>query len=157
MGLWPMARVAAAEADPAFALRTAWALRRSTASAAAAERKRQELLQTVASVPLRVPVMSRERLIRKACASYNDFNAGRLDHITATPDSDPTFLDRIAVNYLRHHLSSYEAQLAALFGKTGRAPAADLIRERVFDAIGCAYPELAGECDRQLARRREML
>ena len=61
------------------------------------------------------------------------------------------------MNHLRHELSSYEAELAALFGKTGRAEATAVIRKRVYRAIADAYPELAAECGRQLTRRTAML
>jgi len=73
------------------------------------------------------------------------------------PPHCPEFLDRITVNHLRHELSSYEAELAALFGKTGRAEATAVIRKRVYRAIADAYPELAAECGRQLTRRTAML
>jgi hypothetical protein len=156
MGLWAAARVTAAEAGSAFAQRQATASKRSAASAEVAARKRQELLAKAASVPVRVPLMVRERLIREACASYNEFHAEYADFM-ATPGSDPEFLDRITVNYLRHELSSYETELAALFGKTGRAEATAVIRRRVYRAIAGAYPELAAECGRQLSRRAAML
>jgi hypothetical protein len=156
MGLWAEARVTAGEADPVFAQRQAAASKRSAASARVAAHKREELLAKVASVPVRVPLMDRERLIREACASYNEFHAEYADFM-ATPGSDPEFLDRITVNYLRHELSSYEAELAALFGKTGRAEATAVIRRRVYRAIANAYPELATECGRQLSRRAAML
>jgi len=150
MRLWALARAAAAEEDPAFAQRQASSRRRSAASAAVAARKRAELLARTAEVP----VIARERLIGKACASYNAFRAGRDDDYTpATPTSGPQFLGRITVNYLRHELTGYEARLAALFGSVGRAAAESVIRERVYEAIACAYPELAAEGSRQLRER----
>lgn len=154
--LWALDRVTAAEQDPAFAQRQATARKRAASADAAAGRKRQELLAEVARVPVRVPLVDRERLTRRACASYNAMHGDRLDHVPAAPGSDPQFLERITVNYLRHELSSYEDRLAGLFRKTGRAQASALIRERVYAAISQAYPDLAAECARQLAARGGM-
>lgn len=154
MGLCAVARAIAAEADTAFAQRVASSRKRSAASARVAARKRQELLAEVAKVPVPVPLLARKRLIREACVSYNALHDGQTDHIPATQGSDPEFLERITVNYLRHELSSYEDQLAALFGKVGRAEASAVIRERTYDAISARYPELAAECARQLSRRQ---
>ena len=39
---------------------------------------------------------------------------------SASPENDSEFLDRITVNYLRHELTSYEAELAGLYGLIGR-------------------------------------
>jgi hypothetical protein len=153
MRLYAPDRVSAAEEDPAFAKRKSQAARRSAASAEAAWGKREELLAAAAAVPVTVPVLDREALIRAACASYNAWNFGREDYIRAAPDSDPLFVERIVVNYLRHELTSYEAELGRLFGKVGRADATSVIRERVYGAIADAYPELAAECDRQVSRR----
>jgi hypothetical protein len=153
MRLWVLARTTAAEEDPAFAQRQESSRRRSAASAAVTARKREELIAKAASIPVRVPVIAQERLIRRACASYNALRADRADYTPATPGSDPEFLERITVNYLRHELTCYEDQLAALFGSVGRAEAEPVIRERVYDAIASAYPDLAGECARQLRDR----
>jgi hypothetical protein len=153
MRLYAAERVAAAEADPRFAERKAISAKRSAVSAAVADRKRDELLAQAAAVRAQVPRMTRERLIREACDSYNAHRAARGDASMAMPGSDPEFLERISVNYLRHELTGYESELAALFGKTGRSEASAVIRECVYDAIADAYPELAAECTRQLARR----
>jgi len=92
---------------------------------------------------------------RDACAHYNALQLarGNYDYDQATPDSDPAFLERIAVNYLRHELSDYEPELAKLFGQVGRADASSVVRKRVYNAIADAYPDLASECSRQLRDR----
>jgi hypothetical protein len=153
MGLWLAARVAAAEADPAFGERKAKAGQRSAASSGVAARKRADLVALAASVPVEVPRLPRDALVRRACASYNAWHEGGLGHEPATPASDPAFLARIMVNCLRHELSGYEVQLDALLGRVGRAAAGQVIRGRVYAAIGEAYPYLAAECARQLRDR----
>ncbi len=148
-------RVAVAEADPGFTARKARAQNRSASSAKVAGRKRDELLETVSAVEISVPQMSWNVLVRGACEHYNALQlaCGNYDYDQAAPDSDPAFLERIAVNYLRHELSDYEPELAKLFGQVGRADAASVIRKRVYNAIADAYPDLASECGRQLRDR----
>ncbi|MFB7030538.1 MULTISPECIES: hypothetical protein [unclassified Streptomyces] len=60
-------------------------------------------------------------------------------------------LVRWQVSYLRHALSRYEALLDGLYGETGRGEAERLLRRRLYEAIGAAYPSLARECRRRIA------
>ncbi len=156
MRLWSAVRVADAEANPGFTARRSRAQNRSASSAKAADRKRDELLEKVSAVEVSVPQMSWDALVRCACEHYNalQLTRGRYDYDRAAPDSNPAFLERIVVNYLRHELSDYEPELAKLFGQVGRADATSVVRERVYDAIAGAYPDLAEECDRQLRDRQ---
>ncbi len=124
------------------------------------ETKRSAALKYVDKLIIEVPVMSYEVLVQKACKGYNS----RLDHKyrkehhylsepRATTDSDPSFLERISVNYLRHQLTSYERNLVDLFGEKGKNNAVKEIRKKVYIAIAQAYPQLAEECKAQLKRR----
>jgi hypothetical protein len=124
------------------------------------ETKNSAALEYVSNLVIAVPVMSYEVLVQKACKGYN----ARLDHKyrkeqhylsepRATTDSDPGFLERITVNYLRHQLTSYEKNLGDLFGKKEQSKAVEEIRKKVYTAISKAYPQLAEECTAQLKRR----
>lgn len=72
------------------------------------------------------------------------------EYTPATTDSDPAFLERIAVNYLRHVLSNYEKELAHVYGRMGVRQAYKEISRKVYDAISKGYPWLEEECRRQL-------
>ena len=72
----------------------------------------------------------------------------------ASRQSDPRFLHRKAVNYLRHSVTDYDDMLRSLRGRVGVRDAENLVRERVYDAIATRFPSLASECDTQLRRRR---
>ncbi|MEU2116059.1 hypothetical protein ABZ567_10465 [Streptomyces sp. NPDC016459] len=63
-------------------------------------------------------------------------------------------LVRWQVTYLRHVLSRYEVLLDGLYGETGRGEAERLLRRRLYEAIGTAYPRLAAECRRRIAVER---
>jgi hypothetical protein len=59
--------------------------------------------------------------------------------------------DRACVNHIRHRLTNYHRLLERF--DAGDIVLLNAIRTRVYSAISAAYPELAQECDRQLADR----
>ena len=67
----------------------------------------------------------------------------------ATKNSDPEFLKRISVNFLRHCCSSYEYELDKIYGKIGRAEAYIIIKNKILDTIANNYNYLAKEAYRQ--------
>lgn len=71
------------------------------------------------------------------------------DYATATPESEPNFLERITVNYLRHCLTLYKKEIANIAGKVRVSEGYAEISQKVYAAIEESYPELAGECRRQ--------
>jgi len=111
----------------------------------------------VKAVHISIAPATLEMATARAIRSFNDRAATRAygDYDPATPDSDPAFLARITVNYLRHERTSYDALGAQLFGLVGREEAHDLLRERVLAAIADAYPSLAAECATQVRQAAE--
>jgi len=65
--LWSLRRIEEVEASPGFAQRQAAGKRRSAVSASAADRKREELLDQIHQIPVSVPLMNRDKVIRRAC------------------------------------------------------------------------------------------
>ena len=154
MRLWLRARVEHVEQSDTFARRRRQAEARSKSGTAAAQRKREQLIAQVEAEPVPVPQLPLSQIRRDAIAHFNARGALRDHGDRATEDSDPDFLDRITVNYLRHELSDYEARLTGLFGQVGRAEATTVVREQVYGAIADTYPDLAMECDRQADERQ---
>ncbi|RAG87140.1 hypothetical protein DN069_02870 [Streptacidiphilus pinicola] len=159
--LYSAARVEAAEATDAFAALAGAASRRAACSRAASERRRRAVLAEVEGLCIRVPRLAPECLTRRAVAHRNQRDAQRAcrrgDHrpLPARVDAaEPGALRRWQVNYLRHALTDYDAVLDGLHGSTGRAEAEQLLRRRVYEAIGTAYPHLVTECRRQLNERQ---
>lgn len=156
MQLWLKERVEAAEATDAFHDRVAKAQRRSESSKKAAETKREELKRLVQTIKITVIRESLDDLTHAAIESYNLRGIYREAlqrrgewFLRATEDSDPDFLDRITVNYIRHELTSYDELMHSLVGLVGRREAQMLLRGRLMDAIAATYPEFAIECARQ--------
>lgn len=162
MRLYRAARVLAAEQSPDFADRAAKAAARSARGKAIAEHKAQALLEQIAGMPVSVRCMAPEALQQCAIRSYNERQRRRAwdsehpaawDFEPATETSDAGFLERISVNYARHQLTAYDRRLEEVAGQIGVLRAITAIRQRIYAAIAEAYPHLAQECARQLARR----
>jgi hypothetical protein len=155
MHLYSLSRVEAAEATPQFNdAKGKMAARRAKASVAQIERniqRRKTLLAWVDELEIKIPEIAKDRLREKAVEHFNLRQAerGRVRDV-ATLESDPDFIDRIVVNYLRHECSMYERLLDATFGKVGVDEASLRIKERVLDEIASTYPNLGTECMRQL-------
>ncbi|NUR61348.1 MAG: hypothetical protein HOV87_22205 [Catenulispora sp.] len=135
------ARVEAVERTVRFAHRKKQAERRSAAAKAAARRRRMEMLRLMAAEE--VPIPRLEPAVLEARAVRH-----RDPRTRTTPDGKT--LNRWKVNYLRHHLTRYDPMIEGLFGRIGRADAERSLRQRIFEAIAKAYPELYEECQRQL-------
>jgi hypothetical protein len=166
MRLYSAARVEAAEQGPDFVAHLAKVQQRRQRGLAQAAHKRQQILAWVDGLTITVPSFEPETLTALACEHYNDgefvpewvlerqARLGEWDR-GATPDSDPAFLARITVNFLRHGCTEYEALLDRTFGQVGTEEAKAAIRRRVLEAIAQTYPALTEECRQQrLARRR---
>lgn len=157
MRLYALARVEAVEASPAWQDTQQARAARKAAAQRATQTKRQALLRAIAALDIRVAVLPPDALTARACAHYNARLADREDWdiLPATPQSAPDFLRRITVNLIRHQLTSYENELARIFGKVGVKDAYLAINKKIYDAIAAAYPALAEECTAQLARKME--
>jgi hypothetical protein len=147
MRLYLRVRVEQAEATEDWRAEQARRGPRRAAARRAVETKMRKTQQYAQGVEVKVPLLTRERLIRLACDHYNqrggDFLAG--------PDSETMFLERICVNYLRHELTNYESHLGRIAGKVGSWDGYREIKGRVLDAIAARYAWLGEECARQRA------
>jgi hypothetical protein len=152
--------VVAAEASPAFLAFQAGKAARSATARKGVETKHDKTMEFVRELDIEVPILGREKLVHLACESYNELAGQRSTerrddgYLSASSGSDPAFLARITVNYIRHQLTIYESALYAQFGKVGVEDAVDAIRSKVYAAIAEAYPDLAEECERQEDRRQ---
>ena len=63
------------------------------------------------------------------------------------------FLERIAVNFLRHDCTTYDDELEEYFNRVGKHEAINMVRQHVYKQISQCYPYLEKECKRQLLER----
>ncbi len=140
-------RVHAAESRTEFVEAQPGRLVRSERSLRAAETQRNQMGEYVEGIEVSVPQMDEATLTAQAIAHYNVRHDGVGDR--AFESSDPEFLNRIRVNYLRHQCTGYDQHLDETKGKVGRSEACVEIKEKILDAIADAYPMLTKECSRQ--------
>ena len=158
--LYRFARVEQAERSAgwqAWKDRNAHRLRASTKAVAT---KRARLLAQVEALPIQVPALALADLQTQAIHHYNmretlmaerhGWREWDGEKELAKPSSDPRFLARITVNYLRHRCTKYEEHLQGIFGRVGVREVYTVLFRRIVDAIAAAYPHLAEECRRQI-------
>lgn len=153
MRLYLLDRVESFEKSPVWRAALKKTKPRQASAIKAIQTKKEQLLEAVAQIQVVVPILPLPQIIQDACDAYNHFhNSLDFDHDwrQATVNSDSVFLDRIAVNHLRHRLTSYEDDLAKVFGKVGVRCAYKEINQKIYVAISQAYPTLANECRQQL-------
>jgi hypothetical protein len=108
------------------------------------ERKRQELIDYINTLEIKIPKMPLKKLREEAVEHYNwlwQVERGRYDKF-ATVNDDEKFLNRICVNYLRHEHRHYESEIAKMFGKVGKDEGYLLLKKKINEEIFKVYPEL---------------
>lgn len=110
---------------------------------------RAEILGAARLVDVSVAEIPLQRAIARAQRHYNQRNP---DKRPADLVSDPNFLERITVNYLRHVCSHYDACrdfLRGIADPATRTQAGAIIKGRQLADIARKYPVLADEARRQ--------
>jgi len=143
MCLYAIERVLTAEGSPDFDAAKAKAATRSAASTVRADKARVELVRTIETVEIRIEHLDIDEVRSCAIDSYNHAPKRERDGRHATPDASPSFLDRIAVNFIRHELADYDGIIAQLGGRIGKREAYRTLRRRVLAEIARLYPILA--------------
>jgi hypothetical protein len=142
-------RVAVAQASPEFAIwRERNLKRRAGAKTAVATKRRRTMDMVTAAVEgVVVPIKPIRVLVEEAICSWEDRRTG-----SAGIRSDPSFLERITANYVRHELTAaYDDACSALFSQVGRDEAYYCLRFLIDEKIDDAYPDLLGDIQRMQA------
>ena len=160
LALFNLCRVEQAEASLEFINAQPELARRKAAAVKAKATKIERLTDKTRAMRITVVKLPIDRVQDEAIDHFNDrememWLSGRRsgDDRSADKDSNPAFLERIMVNYIRHELTEYDRTLETTIGKVGRYSVIPEITNRVFTQIAETYPELADECRRQLARK----
>jgi len=160
MKFWTQGQVEAVESSAEWVAWLQSSRLHAEASQADAARHRTEGAAMAEAVVIEVELVDLDDARECAIWSYNERTAQKAgkypfhtDRREASIDSDPEFLDRITVNFLRYERTSYDVTGEKLFRLVGRSQAHELLFERGLEAIEAEYPALAGECFRQLDAR----
>jgi hypothetical protein len=131
---------------------------RSTKALALAEGRRSKRIESIEEIEIQIEKIDDEILLQLSIDNYNDLQWGKGSGLSesASASSDPEFLERIQVNFIRHELTKYDYLLAAQSRKIGANESKSIIREKILVKIGEVYPRLKDEANRQL-RRKEWL
>lgn len=133
---------------------------RKNSARKAVSTKKDALMAEIKKLKIQVEILPLEKIKNLAIDAYNDHKAylsmeyGHDCEFASKKNNDKNFLDRIAVNFIRHDLTSYDNSLEIIAGKVGASLALAEIRRKVYAAIAQAYPVYAEECKRQLEHRR---
>ena len=158
MKLYLTSRVLVAEQSGEYIAFQKVSNKRKASSLKATQTKKKQLLQRIKECRIELERKSPTEVKQDAIVSYNDFKEQMLwerehEYTPATENSDDEFLNRITVNYLRHNLSNYDDQLAAIFGRVGVGDAYAILNEKIYAKIAETYPHLREETEKQLKRK----
>lgn len=154
--LYRLARVEVAEGTDEFRHAQAAAAERQRRARRAAARAAEDLARIAATARVDLPALSLAALQARAIDHYNRRGPREDDDgrwMPASTTSDPVFLARITVNYVRHQRTTYDRDLDSFWAKQGVRGASQVLRRRVYQHIAARWPALAEECARQWAAR----
>lgn len=126
------------------------------------EDERQELLRAeVAKWVFKVRRQPIEQIKKIAIRHYNryheekSFENEKHFYILAGDDSDPKFIERICVNYIRHNLSNHDKVMRRFKKREGNNSVYLVLKKRICDLIADVYPEFKDECTRQKKKNED--
>ena len=151
MSLYDLDRILKIESKSAFKLDFEKRMKRLTSSKKAVETKTNKLLSLVKEMEIRIEEMDRDTLYLLMIEQYNNFHTfHRADYKWISMKTDEATLVRIAVNFVRHNLTSYDQHLYEMYSKVGKHIAYVILITRLYTLIIEKYPYLEEECRRQL-------
>ena len=145
MQLYDVSKVRKIESTDEFKADYEKTAKRKDAALARVKKKHDELVMYANEIQIDIPIMPKDKLIRKACNHYNSWHSFKqecnyeYDYYMASPSSDEEFLKRITINYLRHQWTVYEKELDKFHRKVGKQEAHDVLKERINEAIKQKY------------------
>ena len=155
MKLWKMEDVEVAEASEEFAEAKSQTERRKASATKAVQTKTNALRadSEAFTKTIRIKVIPDAKLRELAVESrqmwYDETDAfsrfGRNAY-----EADETTVNRWCVNFIRHHLTTYDENLARMKGKTGVREIYPEFRNAILRKIAEAYPKYAEEARRQM-------
>ena len=148
---YALARVEEAEASASFCEWQASFSKRKAAARKSVATREAKLPEAIRAMPVAVEKITLVTVRERAIESYNARNRDQGSFASSGDASG--FLDRIAVNFIRHELTNDDVAWWDPAGKAGVRQAVAGIRTRLCAVMAQAYPALPEECARPLAER----
>lgn len=106
------------------------------------------------SETINIKMLPDEKLVNNAIQTKNNWYRelsyrNNWNYIEYADTSNPEYVSRIVVNYIRHHLIKYDKTLKSLKGKPSKDEIYVEFHDKILDRIASAYPKYADECERQ--------
>ena len=151
MKLYAKDDVEQAEHLPEFsdAFQKAQKRRQSATQAVQTKAQKTERAMMIAAEHIRVTVIPMDQLRETALSSKQNWYDERGDYESLTEYAPDETVNRWMVNYIRHHLTIYDAVLCVNKGRVGKRDVYPRFKSIVLQKIASAYPELKDECARQ--------
>lgn len=112
----------------------------------------EHLIRKAKRVPIDVPRLPLSTLIQRACAHYNQLHPLKRPADPEAVSTNPQFVARICVNYLRHQATRYDSNRDFVRTSTVHAEVGLILKARTLVEIARVYPQLAAEARRQAQR-----
>ncbi len=109
--------------------------------------KTDNLINNINNLEVVVEKIDFHKLLK---ATINQYNSRNIFSWINEKTLDNKTKNRLIVNYIRHHLTSYESFLDDIACQVGKLKAYKTLNRRIYDKISEVYPTLKMECSNQL-------
>jgi ribosome-associated protein YbcJ (S4-like RNA binding protein) len=147
MKLFLLERVIQVENSKEFQVDFEKSKRRRIAALNMIKTKTENLIHNINNIEIMVEKIDFYKLLKDTIDQYNSRNIfSWINEKTL----DTKTKNRLMVNYIRHHLTSYESFLDTFNCQVGKLKAYKTLNRRIYDKISEVYPTLKMECSNQL-------
>ena len=147
MKLFLLERVLQVEKSKEFQVDFEKSKRRRIASLNVIKTKTDNLIHNINNLEIVVEKIGFNILLK---ATIDHYNSRNIFSFINEKTLDTKTKNRLMVNYIRHHLTSYESFLDDINCQVGKLKAYKTLNRRLYDKISEVYPTLKMECSNQL-------
>lgn len=148
MCLYDLNKVIKIESSELFVVEYEKLKRRKNFSKKEMVNQKNELLEKVEKIEIKVKKVNETKLYKVA------INENLYPLTISQKEMNQKTRDRIAVNYIRHYLTTYSVGLGKLYSEIGYGEGYLLLSKKLYDQIKQTYPFLSKECNRQYNQKK---
>lgn len=98
---------------------------------------KEDTINHATSLEIIIPLMDKAELIYKSYKHYAALHGYEIVH-----DTNPEFIQRICINFLRHTLPNYDTELDKMAHRIGKDDAHEILKNKINNKITETYPWL---------------